>query len=212
MSEPLLLLLLPCELVSPEELLLLPPGVSAAPVAEPPLDKPKYEKMLCLQPGWVRSVFGSKLGADCSLLASPEKTKLHCCELVLLVVLAVEPLTELALEEDGRRSIQGTATCLPDDEDKVLPELLDKPEELPLGLVLLPELLKLLLPELLLEAPGLVELPDDDPLGLVLLPELLLELSDRTAKSTRPDAGLIMVSLTVPIVSPDDPVTFAPIN
>ncbi len=33
-------LLLPGELLPPE-LLLLPPGVSAAPVAEPPLDRPK---------------------------------------------------------------------------------------------------------------------------------------------------------------------------
>lgn len=207
-------LLLPGELLSPEVLLLLPPGVSAAPVAEPLLDNPKYEKMLCLHPGWVRSVFGSKFGADCSLLASPENTKLNCCPLVLLEVV----LLELLADDEGRKSIHGTATCLPPTEDK----LLDSPEELPLGLVLPPVLLELprLLLELLLadpglvelEVPGLVELPDDDPLGLVLLPELLLEFSDSTAKSMRPDAGLIMVSLMVPSVSPEEPVTFAPIN
>ncbi len=173
--------------------------------------------MLCLQPGWVRSVFGSKFGADCSLLASPEKTKLYCPP----VVLVLELPTELLLEDDGRRSIHGTATCLPPADDKLLPELLDKPELLPLGVVLPPELLELprlllellgLVLELLLELPGLVELPVDEPLGLVLLPELLLELSDSTAKSMRPEVGLMMVSLIVPSVSPEDPVTFAPIN
>ncbi len=44
-------LLLPGELLPPEDELPAPPGVSAAPVAEPPLDRPKYEKMLCRQPG-----------------------------------------------------------------------------------------------------------------------------------------------------------------
>ena len=50
-------------------------------------------------------------------------------------------------------------------------------------------------------------------LGLVLLPELeLLELSESTANSIRPELGLIMVSLMLPNVSPEEPVTFAPFN
>jgi len=56
--------------------------------------------------------------------------------------------------------------------------------------------------------------PDVEPLGLVLPPVLLLplELNDKTAKSIFPEAGLMMVSLIVPSVSPEEPVTFAPIN
>jgi hypothetical protein len=125
---------------------------------------------------------------------------------------------ELLAEEEGRRSIQGTATCLPPAEDKLLPEVLDKPEELPPELVLPPELLelpRLLDPDepLLLEEPGVAELPEEAPPGLVLLPELLpLELSEITAKSIRPEAGLMMVSLIVPSVSPEEPVRLAPIN
>ncbi len=121
----------------------------------------------------------------------------------------LELLLELLDDEDGRSSIQGTATCFPLEE---LPELLDRPEELPLGLLLPPELLELLLPRLLLEELGLLELPDDEPLGLLLLPELPLEFSDSTAKSMRPEVGLMIVSLTVPRVSPEEPVTLAPIS
>ncbi len=143
---------------------------------------------------------GSKFGADCSLLASPENTKLYCCPLVLLD----EVLEELLAEEEGRRSIQGTATCLPPEEDKLLPE------ELPLGLVLPPELLDE--PRLLLLLPWLLLEPDEDPLGLLLLPVLPLEFSERTAKSMRPEVGLIIVSLMVPSVSPEEPVTFAPMS
>ncbi len=153
-------------------------------------------------------MLGSKFGADCSLLASPENTKLICCPLVLP---ELELEAELLEEDDGRRSIQGTATCLPPAEDKLLPELLDRPEELPLGLLLPPELLEE--PRLLLELSLLLELPVEDPLGLLLLPELLpLELSERTAKSMRPEVGLIIVSLIVPSVTPDEPVTLAPIS
>jgi hypothetical protein len=57
-------------------LLLELPGDSAPPVAEPAPDNPKYEKTLWRQLGWERSVVASKLGADCSLVASPLKTKL----------------------------------------------------------------------------------------------------------------------------------------
>ncbi len=51
-------------------------------------------------------------------------------------------------------------------------------------------------------------LPWDDE----LVPELLLEFRDRTANSIRPEAGLMMVSLMVPRVSPEEPVTLAPVN
>ncbi len=74
----------------------------------------------------------------------------------MVVLLVADEL----LLDDGRRSIHGTATCLPE---------------------------------------ALEELPDVDELAL--LPELLEapdELSERTAKSIRPEAGLIMVSLMVP--------------
>ena len=168
----------------------------------------------------------SKLGACCSLLLSPLKTKLTCCPLVLLPRVLL--LEELLLLEEGRRSIQGTATCLPLLEERLLPA----PEARPLGLVPLPELLEdeprllpevlldpELKPELLLDPPGLLEdpeepVPEEEPLGLLPAPELLepLELSERIAKSMRPEAGLMIVSLMVPSVSPEEPVTLAPIN
>ncbi len=154
-------------------------------------------------------MLGSKLGADCSLLASPENTKLTCCPLVLpRLELELELELELLLEEDGRRSIQGTATCLPAVEDKLLPD-----ELLP-GVVLPPEL-ELLGEELLLEPPNelLEEAPEELLPGLELEPELLpLEFRERTAKSMRPEAGLMISSLIVPTVSPEEPVTLAPIN
>lgn len=150
------------------------------------------------------------------MLLSPLNTKLTCCPLVLLPrEPLLELLDELEPEEDGRKSIHGTATCLPLEEDKLLPELLDNPEELEPPGLLLP-------PELLLEDPELPELspleepldpvPEDEPLGLVLAPELLLEFSDRIAKSILPEFGLMMVSLIVPSVSPEEPVTLAPMS
>jgi hypothetical protein len=166
--------------------------------------------MLWRQPGWLRSVLASKFGADCSLLVSPENVKLSCCPLVLL-----EPRLLLELEEDdGRRSIHGTATCLPEELLELdRPELL--PEEVPLGLLPLPELL-LGVVELLLPPNELLDEPDELPLGVELppdeLPPVLLELSDKIAKSIRPELGFIIVSLIVPRVSPEEPVTVAPIN
>lgn len=76
----------------------------------------------------------SKFGADSSLLASPVKTKLGCCVLVLVPVALGVP----ALEED-RNNIHGTATCLP-----AAPEVLLL---VPVGVVA---------PELLLAVPALV--------------------------------------------------------
>lgn len=158
-------------------------------------------------------MLASKFGADCSLLESPENTKLTCWPLVLL---ELRLLLLLELEEDERRSIQGTATCFPEEllleleSPEELELLPDVPEELPLGLELLPELLGLVL---LLDPPKelLPDVPEELPLGLELPPELL-EFNDSTAKSILPEFGLIMVSLIVPRVSPVDPVTFAPIN
>ena len=142
------------------------------------------------------------------MLLSPENTKLGACPLELLKLLL---LLELELElDDARKSIQGTATCLPPLEDRLLPE------ELPLGLVLPPAALDE--PKLLEDpdVPDELPAPEELPLGLVLLPELLppelLELNDSTAKSMRPEVGLIIVSLTVPSDSPEEPVTVAPIN
>jgi len=112
------------------------------------------------------------------LLASPEKVKLGCCPLVLAM-----PLVELPALADGRKSIQGTATCLP-------PAL--ELEEVAPGVMLV-------------ELPGLVLLLADE-----LAPPA--PLKDTTAHSTRPEAGSIMVSLMVPISVPDEFLTWAPVN
>jgi len=134
-----------------EEPELLLPGDSDPPVADEPLESPKCDRMLWRQPGCVRSVFASKLGACCNLVVSPVNTKLSCCPLVALPteLLLVPEVAELLLklEEAGRRSIHGTATCLPLADEYFVPELLDSPEELglpeaePLGAVP-PELLE----------------------------------------------------------------------
>ena len=125
--------------------------------------------MLWRQLGWLRSVLASKLGADSSLLASPEKVKLGCWPLVPARPLELPPLA------DGRKSIHGTATCLP-----AAPEV----EEVAPGVVLV-------------ELPGLVLLLEE------LAPEAP-PLKEMTAHSTRPDAGSTMVSLMVPMSLPDE--------
>ncbi len=107
---------------------------------------------------------------------SPAKTKLGCWLLV------VDALVLEALLLDGRNSIQGTATCFP--EELELPVELDSPLELPEVLELLDD------PAPVDELPGEVALPD--------APELPDELSEITAKSIRPEAGLMIVSLIVP--------------
>lgn len=158
------------------------------------------------------------------MLLSPEKTKLTCWPLVLPELLELRLLLALELlAAEARRSIQGTATCFPEALEPEELELLrsEEPEELLLGVLDLP---LRLLPELEL-LPGLVllELPprllldeplEELPLGLELLPALpgLLEFSERIAKSILPELGLMIVSLIVPRVSPEEPVTLAPIN
>jgi hypothetical protein len=121
------------------------------------------------------------------------KVKLGCWPAVL-----VAPVVLLAPAVLGRKSIQGTATCLPlvlEEELELIELLLELWSwelELPEGLVLLPELL---------------------PEGLVAPPELPLEeLSERMAKSIRPEAGLTMTSLMVPKVSPEELLTSAPLS
>jgi hypothetical protein len=174
---------LPGLIVLPELLLpLMPPGVSAAPVAEFAPDVLKYEKTLWRQLGWLRSVLASKLGADCNLVASPVKTKLVCgepAELGLLVLLKEEEV--LAPNDAGRKSIQGTATCFPP------PTELDELVPMPL-VALLVEVAPEVLDGVVAEVPELAE-------------------SEITAHSSRPEPGLIIVSLMVPISVPEGPLT-----
>lgn len=163
-------------------------------------DKPKYENTLWRQLGWVKSVFASKFGAESSLLVSPEKVKVGCCELELeleelLLLRAEDP----APPDEARKSIHGTATCLP------LPDRLDELAEP--------------IPVLLLEELGLVLLLDEE-LGLVLLlllGELVLAdvpllLNEITANSNLPEFGLMIKSLMVPISVPEEPITWAPVS
>ncbi len=144
------------------------------------------------------------------MLASPLKVKLtellDPSELVELV-----ELEELLLPDWlSRKSIQGTATCLP----PVELELLEPPSVLPLEPPLLElgevELLELGEVELLdvSELPELLELPD----GLLEPPVLPELLKDRIAKSIRPEFGLMMQSLIVPNEVPLEPVTCAPVS
>ena len=179
-------LLLPVLKSEPLDPLLLPPGVKEPPVAELLPDRPKYENTLCRQLGWLRSVLESNVGAESNLLVSPANVKLGCCELEELLLLVAED--ELP-EEEARRSIHGTATCFPlaDALDALLEELLE------LGDVL-----------------ELLELGDVLELGLELLDEP--PLREITANSNRPEFGLTMKSLIVPIWVPDEPVTWAPVS
>lgn len=131
------------------------------------------------------------------MLVSPEKVKFSCWLLVMPVVpvVPVVLVEVLAPEDDERNSIQGTATCLPLELERLLE--LDPGLELELsGLV-----------------PGVVELlvPEELPLGLEPAPEAP-ELSDRIANSIRPELGLRIKSLMVPSVSPVEPATLAPVS
>ncbi len=136
----------------------------------------------------------SKLGADCNLESSPEKEKLGCCPELLEVELLVL-LLELG---DTLKRAQGTAICFPPELLEVEPRALEVPpgEEAP------PVELLVLWPLVSVElVPGEVELELLlVPPGLVAEPVLLepLELKERTAKSIRPELGLMITSLMVP--------------
>lgn len=129
------------------------------------------------------------------------KVKLGVCPAGVVVLLVlVPPAGEL-----GRRSNQGTATCLPPVE----------PVEPALELSALGELVSALPSDgvVLLLLEGLVLVPEVVPEGLVAPPELLLaELSERIAKSILPEPGLTIWSLMVPRVSPEELLTSAPLS
>ncbi len=132
----------------------------------------------------------------------------------MAVLLEAVLLEELEAPMLGRRSIQGTATCLP---ELLVVELLELPDKDELELPALPRLLEAL-PELVPE--GLVLLPELEglvpellPEGLVALPELpTLPDKDKMAKSILPEAGLTMMSLMVPTSLPELLVTCAPVS
>jgi len=116
-------------------------------------------------------VLASKVGANSSLVVSPVKVNDGCCEPAPDVT--EDEVDEVdAPEEEALNNIQGTATCFPD------PNELE--EEIP------------------------VELELDEELD-ELLGEVLLEVkpafpdNEMTANSRRPEAGLTMASLMVPI-------------
>lgn len=112
------------------------------------------------------------------MLWSPANVKVGCCELELeLVLLCAEALLPA---DEARKSIHGTATCLP---PAALLEELDE-----------------LMPVLLVLELGLVLLAPED------------SFKEMTANSSRPEFGLTMKSLIVPIWLPDEPFTCAPVN
>lgn len=159
-------------------------------------------------------MLASKLGADSNLELSPENT--NDTDWLLLVVEAL-----LAPMLEGRRSIQGTATCLP---ELLVVELVELPDKVELELPALPKLLEALpelVPDGLVPAPelleglleGLVLVPEVLPEGLVALPVLPAAPDKlRTAKSILPEAGFTIMSLIVPISLPELPVTCAPVS
>lgn len=119
---------------------------------------------------------------------SPAKVKLRGCELKppALPVVPEEPIDEL------RKSIQGTATCLP------APDASDAEVADPMPVLLVAEVVEL-----------------DDPaeleLGVVLL-ALTFPLNEITANSSPPEFGLTIKSLMVPTSVPEDPVIWAPVS
>jgi hypothetical protein len=105
----------------------VPPGDVAPPVAEPDLP-PKYEMTFWNHPGLDRSVLGSKAGAVCNLLMSPEYVKLICAMVEAVVVLPSKPACN---------SDHGTATCLvPPAAELAVPEVVEEEPSVPLEGVL----------------------------------------------------------------------------
>jgi hypothetical protein len=118
-------------------------------------------------------VLASKVGADSSLVVSPVKVNDGCCDPAPDVTEDEVAEVEVdAPEEEALNNIHGTATCFPD------PSELD--EEIPVELEVDEEL--------------------DELLGEVLLVlEPAFPDNEMTANSRRPEAGLTMASLMVPI-------------
>lgn len=105
----------------------VPPGEVAPPVAEPDL-APKYDMAFWNHPGLDRSVLGSKAGAVCNLLTSPEYVKLICAMLEDVVVLPSKPTCN---------SDHGTATCFaPPVAELAVPEVVEEVPSVPLEGVL----------------------------------------------------------------------------
>lgn len=142
------------------------------------------------------------------MLWSPENTKLNWPE---VLVPETELLDELpwAIEEE-RNSIQGTATCLPPNEEELeLPIPLDEVSEVPPAAEVpdAPDV-----PRLLLEEPEELPFPGEvvePPAAAPDVPELF---SEKIAKSIRPELGLTMKSLIVPSCVPELLVTCAPVS
>lgn len=116
-------------------------------------------------------MLASKVGADSSLVVSPVKVNDGCCDPAPDVT--EDEVDELDVpDEEALNNIHGTATCFPD------PDELD--DEMPVELELDEEL--------------------DELLGEVLLAlEPAFPDNEMTANSRRPEAGLTMASLMVPI-------------
>lgn len=177
--------------------LLLEPELLPLGELEPPVEelepRPKNERTLWRQLGWLKSVLASKLGADWSFEVSPANVNDCWPEEELEELDAVDdvPLL-LSLPLAGRNKLQGTATCLPAPlellEDELEAELGEVELELELGEV-----------ELELE-PGELELELEPP------------LNERIAKSMRPEVGFTMQSLIVPRLSPELPWTVLPVS
>lgn len=97
-------------------------------MAEP--DLPKYEMAFWNQPGLDRSVLGSKAGAVCNLLTSPENVKVICDMLEEVVVFPSIPAC---------KSDHGTATCFaPPATELDVPEVVEEVPSVPLEGVLEP--------------------------------------------------------------------------
>lgn len=113
------------------------------------------------------------------MVASPEKTNAVLPELEPVVPLVeLLPVLEAIEPPELRSIIQGTATCRP------------PPDELERPLVLA---VSLLLPEL--------DVFEDEPLPL------WPPVTDRIAKSMRPEVGLMITSRTMPRLCPEELVT-----
>jgi hypothetical protein len=142
-----------------------------------------------------------KEGADCSLVVSPEKTKLIFPMLLLVTdpTVELEDATPAEEPEPDRRSIQGTATCLPE----------------PVVLASEPWLAEVACASVWPVVLGWVALlpaPLDVVVSVSALPvaRCPAPVTEIIAKSTRPDIGLMITSLRVPSCWPEELVILAP--